>query len=238
MKLSDSMMPLVAYARQLAQSPRGDAAEVALRLDILIERARDHAACAGAPEADVDDALFAVCAWIDEALMNSGWYDADRWTLRLLQKRHFDTSHAGVVFFERLDALDGARANVLAVYLLCLQLGFRGRYGYDGGSRPLDAIRRRALDALSAHASLPAEGEPPFPAAYPDDGYPDDGYPDDGYPDDAGHPRAAAANARTRRRIALAGLNVGLPLAILLSLYLIYHVVIVRMVDSVFPRLQ
>ncbi|KGT03491.1 hypothetical protein JT30_6008 [Burkholderia pseudomallei] len=40
MKLTDSMMPLVAYARQLAQSPRGDAAEVALRLDILIERAR------------------------------------------------------------------------------------------------------------------------------------------------------------------------------------------------------
>ncbi|MCD4548242.1 type VI secretion system protein TssL, partial [Burkholderia pseudomallei] len=166
MKLTDSMMPLVAYARQLAQSPRGDAAEVALRLDILIERARDHAACAGAPAADVDDALFAVCAWIDEALLNSGWDDADRWTLRLLQKRYFDTSHAGVVFFERLGTLDGARASVLEVYLLCLRLGFRGRYGYDGGDGPLDAIRQRALDALSAHAPPCAAGEPPFPAAY------------------------------------------------------------------------
>ncbi len=28
MKLTDSMMPLVAYARQLARSPRGAAAEV------------------------------------------------------------------------------------------------------------------------------------------------------------------------------------------------------------------
>ncbi|MCS0467895.1 DotU family type IV/VI secretion system protein, partial [Burkholderia mallei] len=51
-------------------------------------------------------------------------------------------------------------------------------------------------------------------------------------------PHAAAAKARTRRRIARAGLSVGLPLAILLSLYLIYHVVIVRMVDAVYPRLQ
>ncbi|PNX14753.1 type VI secretion system protein ImpK, partial [Burkholderia pseudomallei] len=41
MKLTDSMMPRVADARQLAQSPRGDAAEVALRPDILSERARD-----------------------------------------------------------------------------------------------------------------------------------------------------------------------------------------------------
>ncbi|AHE29871.1 type VI secretion system [Burkholderia pseudomallei] len=221
MKLTDSMMPLVAYARQLAQSPRGDAAEVALRLDILIERARDHAACAGAPAADVDDALFAVCAWIDEALLNSGWDDADRWTLRLLQKRYFDTSHAGVVFFERLGTLDGARASVLEVYLLCLRLGFRGRYGYDGGDGPLDAIRQRALDALSAHAPPCAAGEPPFPAAYAHAG-----------------PHAAAAKARTRRRIARAGLSVGLPLAVLLSLYLIYHVVIVRMVDAVYPRLQ
>ncbi|WP_306795612.1 DotU family type IV/VI secretion system protein [Burkholderia sp. GbtcB21] len=221
MRLSHSMMPLVAYAGQLAQSPRGDAAEVALRLDILIERARDHAACTGARQADVDDALFAVCAWIDEALLNSGWHDADRWTLRLLQKRYFDTSHAGVAFFERLDAFEGARANVLEVYLLCLQLGFRGRYGYDGGSQALDAIRLRALDALSAHAPPCAPGDPPFPAAYPQ-------------PD----PRTVAAKARARRRIALAGLKFGLPFAILLSLYLIYHVVIVRMVDSVFPRLQ
>lgn len=225
MKLSDSMMPLVAYARQLAQSPRGDAAEVALRLDILIERARDHAACAGAPEADVDDALFAVCAWIDEALLNSGWSDAERWTLRLLQKRYFDTSHAGVVFFERLDALDGARADVLDVYLLCLQLGFRGRYGYDGGSGPLDAIRQRALDALSAHAPPCAAHALPFPAAYP-------------HAETQPGAHAIAAKARARRRIALAGRNFGLPLAILLSLYLIYHAVIVRMVDSVFPKLQ
>lgn len=218
MKLSDSMMPLVAYARQLAQAPHGDATEVALRLDVLIERARDHAACAGAHQADVEDALFAVCAWIDEALLNSGWHDADRWTLGLLQKRHFDTSHAGVAFFERLDALDGARANVLEVYLLCLQLGFRGRHGYDDGDRGLDAIRLRALDALSAHVP---PGEPPFPAAYPRPG-----------------PHAVAAKARARRRIARAGLNFGLPLAILLSLCLIYHVVVVRMIDSVFPRLQ
>ncbi|KVD73641.1 type VI secretion system protein ImpK [Burkholderia sp. ABCPW 14] len=218
MKLSDSMMPLVAYARQFTQHPRGDAAEVALRFEILIESARDHAACGGASEADVDDALFAVCAWIDEAILNSGWDDADRWTLRLLQKRYFDTSHAGVEFFERLETLDGERADVLEVFLLCLRLGFRGRYGYDGDSRPLEAIQRRAIEALSAQAASRAAGEPPFPAAY------------------AGiESHATVAKARAHRRIGFAGLNFGLPLAILLSLYLIYHIVIARMVDSVLP---
>ncbi|AOJ73482.1 MULTISPECIES: DotU family type IV/VI secretion system protein [Burkholderia] len=221
MKLSDSMMPLVAYARQFAQHPRGDAAEVALRFEYLIESARDHAACAGVSEIDVDHALFAVCAWIDEALLNSGWDNADRWTLRLLQKHYFDTSHAGVEFFERLETLDGERADVLEVFLLCLQLGFRGRYGYDGGSRPLDVIRQRAIEALSAEAASRAEGEPLFPAAYT-----------------GIESHATVAKARAHRRIRLAGLNFGVPLAILLSLYVIFHVVIARMVDSVLPTLQ
>ncbi|KVP81062.1 type VI secretion system protein ImpK [Burkholderia ubonensis] len=221
MKLSDSLMPLFTYAQQFAHHPRGDAAEISLRLDVLIEGARDRAARAGVSEADVDDAMFAVCAWIDEALLNSGWDDADRWTQWLLQERYFDTSHAGVTFFERLEALDAARRNVLEVYLLCLHLGFRGRYGYDGGDQPLDAVRQRALEALSSSSCPPTEGEPQFLAAYPDVAL-----------------HAAAVKSRRRRRAALASLTVGLPLAILLSLHLVYHVVIIRMIDSVLPRLQ
>ncbi|WP_323117715.1 DotU family type IV/VI secretion system protein [Burkholderia alba] len=218
-RLSDSLMPLFAYARQLTQHPRGEAAEAAMWLDAQIESARAHAARAGIDDTDVDDALFAACAWIDEAVLNSRWAQAAHWTPHLLQQRYFDTSHAGVGFFERLEALDATRAPVLEIYLLCLRLGFRGRYGYDPDGQPLDAILRRTLDKLGVDAS--ADGEPPFPAAYAGGESPD-----------------AARRARTRRRLARAGLDFGLPLAILLSIGLLYHVVILHMVDSTLSKLR
>lgn len=219
--LSDSLMLLISYARLLAQNPSGDATEVALRLDTLIEAARDNAARAGTAKADVDDALFAVCAWIDEALLNSGWESADQWTLRLLQKRYFDTSHAGIEFFERIERLDRTRANVLEIYLLCLQFGFSGRYGYGGDRQSLEEVRQRALDLLSSEAGATEGGEPLFPDAYA-----------------CADPSDETARAKARRRhIARTGMSFGLPLAILLMLYLIYHIVIWQMVDSVLPQL-
>ncbi|KML54616.1 type VI secretion system protein ImpK [Burkholderia cepacia] len=222
MKLSDSLMPLFAYVRLFLQSPRGDVAEVAQRIDALIENARNHAVRIGTTNSDFDDALFAVCAWTDETLLNSGWDDADCWTQQLLQKRHFDTSHAGVEFFERIDHLDGARGNVLEIYLFCVKLGFRGRYGYDDNRQPLDEIQRRASEILSADVPMPAEGESPFPAAYA-----------------CTDPCDAAARALARRRrLKLTSLNFGVPLATLLSLYLIYHIIILTMVNSALPKLQ
>ena len=65
----------------------------------------------------------------------------------LLQEELFGQTDAGVVFFEKLAAFQSRRdseqlANILEVYLLCLLLGFEGRY--SGGMRSeLDGIAER-----------------------------------------------------------------------------------------------
>lgn len=101
----------------------------------------------------IEDARYAVYAWVDEKLLNAERPDAAAWMPRSLQCRYFSTTEAGQGFFVRLnDLLDtlgiprdveenlaprlelaGALPenrpgrDVLDVFALCLLYGFRGR---------------------------------------------------------------------------------------------------------------
>jgi type VI secretion system protein ImpK len=82
---------------------------------------------------DVRDTHFAVVAFLDEMILNSKDPVRAEWEQRTLQQDLFGTTDAGVVFFDRLDQFRSRRdseqlADVLEVYLLCLLLGFEGRY--------------------------------------------------------------------------------------------------------------
>ena len=85
-----------------------------------------------APE-DVNLAMFAVVAFLDESVLNSGQAMFADWPRRPLQEELFGGHMAGELFFQYLDQLlrrpDGDdTADVLEVYAQCLLLGFRGRY--------------------------------------------------------------------------------------------------------------
>ncbi|MBQ9537214.1 MAG: DotU family type IV/VI secretion system protein [Desulfovibrionaceae bacterium] len=107
----------------------------------------------------LDDARFAVYAFVDEKMLNAPREDAALWTAQSLQWRYFQTSQAGSMFFTLLDnllaelkvptsehgvQLDLAQRlewavklnkqsvgyGVLSVFALCLLYGFQGRL-YD-----------------------------------------------------------------------------------------------------------
>lgn len=136
------------------------------------------AIAAGYDQKDIRDADFAVVAFLDSVILNSSGTTRAEWERKTLQEELFGNTDAGVVFFEKLDGLRSRRdsdelADVLEVYLLCLLLGFEGRY--SGGllaeldviaektRRRIEDIRGRSPD-LSPAAALPA-GPPVVPPA-------------------------------------------------------------------------
>ena len=107
---------------------------------------------------DLRQALFAVVAWVDEALLTSGWADAEGWRRHLLQRQHFGVSNAGVAFFERLNQVDAGNAAVEEVYLMCLALGFQGRFGHGGQAAEREVIRQALLGRVLARAPQEVAG--------------------------------------------------------------------------------
>jgi type VI secretion system protein ImpK len=121
-----------------------------------------------APE-DYDQARFAICAWIDEAVMNSSWNDRSTWQREPLQLKFYQTTNAGELFFERLNVLAAHQNDVREVYYLCLAMGFKGRYGNVEDSFLLDQLKTSNLKVLTgASIGLPSLKKAElFPEAYP-----------------------------------------------------------------------
>lgn len=190
MALVDRFLPAAAFAALLAREPQMH--------DVSFETARAdmdrllNEAVQGSQEyrpEETQDALFAVCAFADEAVLSSQWPGRGEWLKRSLQRQHFSTVNAGEEFYARLAALcdkasgkhgaggiggegglfeDADRSaslrEVLEVFAACLTLGFTGRYYGDKGREALAAITRESLDRLMVRA--PSLGDHLFPEAY------------------------------------------------------------------------
>lgn len=94
--------------------------------DTMMQNGRE----ARIPEADMNDAKFALAAFADEVVFHSQWPGKTQWLSNPLQYQFFQLNTAGDVFFDKLNALHGQRnrANVAQIYFLCLALGFQGKY--------------------------------------------------------------------------------------------------------------
>ena len=167
MRLTDCYIEVVAFVKLFLRHPTHDYDEFRARVDQTLETARQKARSAGTPE-ECESALFAVVAWLDEAVLCSQWDQADRWKTNLLQKIHFNTTRAGVEFFTRLDALPHTYRNAREVYYTCLLLGFRGQYVLGSDQLALEMLTRRTLDSLVDDANNTGleEGAVLFPLAY------------------------------------------------------------------------
>lgn len=142
-------------------------ADVSQRLDSEIAKAQSLALRSNIMGSDFEQGLFAVLAWADEKLLASAWTGARRWSRHLLQKKYFNTTKAGVEFFDRLHGLPSGKKEVREVYALCLALGFSGRYGYERDLQGLREIRAQLNQALGTSAeSLGGVTEHIFPDAY------------------------------------------------------------------------
>jgi type VI secretion system protein ImpK len=120
---------------------------------------------------DIKLAIFAVVAFVDESVLNLRLPVFADWPRRPLQEELFGHHVAGEIFFKNLQDLLGKNdsqdlADLLEVYLMCLLLGFAGRYSL-GDRGELKAITsavdqkirriRGSAVALSPAWELPPE---------------------------------------------------------------------------------
>ncbi|MBI5896568.1 MAG: DotU family type IV/VI secretion system protein [Desulfobacterales bacterium] len=189
MALIDHFMPPMAFAAMLASEENlATTSFETARADM--DRLLDQAVAKARLEkpGQADDALFAVCAFADEAILDSTWPGREAWMRRKLQETRFQTANAGLEFYERLELLcadctpeaagavaanepatapdDGEQRELLEVYVACLTLGFRGKYNDAQGQAQVDRLAGANLRRLLADSGLPDEKI--FPEAYAD----------------------------------------------------------------------
>jgi type VI secretion system protein ImpK len=126
------------------------------------------------PQEDYEAARFAVCAWIDEGILNSSWNQKQMWQREQLQRFFYGTTEAGEEFFERLNNLGPHQREVREVYFLCLALGFSGRYCHPGDEPLLEHLKTSNLRLLmGSSVGTPSLGRRDlFPEAYPAESMP------------------------------------------------------------------
>lgn len=151
------------------------------RIKAALQEIERVAVAGGYDNRDVKDTHFAVVAFLDEVILHSKDPVRTEWEHRTMQQDLFGQSDAGVVFFEKLEQFRSRRdseqlADILEVYLLCLLLGFEGRYA--GGKRgeleaQMDSLRMRIeyirgrADQISPFGNLPPAADPAMPAKRP-----------------------------------------------------------------------
>lgn len=122
----------------------------------------------GYPAEFVRASVYGAVALLDESMHATGDAIAMQWAARPLQDEIFGDNIAGEAFYEQVDDLlrrqDSAYVvDALEVQLLCLALGFRGRYAAD------DSPERRTLQAairekiLRVRGGLPPLSPQPLP---------------------------------------------------------------------------
>ncbi len=113
-----------------------------------LKQAEAEAASRGYDAQYIKFAKFAVVAFLDESILNSGNPVFADWPRRPLGEELFQSHLAGEIFFQGLERLLTAKdspelGDLLEVYYLCLLLGYRGRYGVSGPESP-----RAIMDAV------------------------------------------------------------------------------------------
>jgi type VI secretion system protein ImpK len=98
------------------------------------------------------DARFAVVAFLDESVLNLRSAVFADWVRKPLQEELFGVHVGGEIFFRNLERLmsqvdSPVLADILEVYLLCLALGYAGRYSVSGKGE-LKTIRDTVLQRV------------------------------------------------------------------------------------------
>lgn len=108
---------------------------------------------------------YVLCAFIDEAVLNTMWGSNSIWTSQsLLSSLHNETS-GGEKFFVILDNLlrdPNADLNLLELMFICISLGFKGQYAVmDRGLEKLEELRNIVFDHIRRRrAEFPQELSP------------------------------------------------------------------------------
>jgi type VI secretion system protein ImpK len=146
-------------------------------IDGMLKSLEEQGAKRGYKEQQLQNAKFALVAFVDETVLAGGFPLREEWELNPLQLQYFKEALAGNKFYDRLDGLlkeVESEADVVEVYYLCLLLGFKGKYDVfledqlpgviDKVAEHLRRAGRLRAGALSPHGLLNDQPEPPPPA--------------------------------------------------------------------------
>ncbi|MCP4672239.1 MAG: DotU family type IV/VI secretion system protein [Desulfobacula sp.] len=152
MRLSDCFTDLIAYVLfVLKKNQEGSPAFDLVRSDVerLNTKSKQQQESTGFSDQDYDLARFAVFAWIDEAILKSGWEGKSTWQFEQLQRKFYQTANAGELFFKNLNSIGPHQNEVREVYFLCLSLGFTGQYCNAGDELLLDQLKTSNLKLIT-----------------------------------------------------------------------------------------
>lgn len=142
MGLSPLFIPLMAYVRSIERQSNPVAQQVHDQLQALIQAAREQAIINEVAHDRFSDALFPVVAWSDERLANlAAWRETHDWRAFMLARKLYATTVAGVMFFERLQALAPEDNELREIFVLCLCMNFLGRYAQNPNDPALVQLR-------------------------------------------------------------------------------------------------
>ncbi|MCK5099812.1 MAG: DotU family type IV/VI secretion system protein, partial [Desulfobacteraceae bacterium] len=89
----DCMTELFAYTYYLSEqlnTSKMEYSKVAENYNRLISQAKERGKSAGISKSIFNKSLFPVFAWIDEALLETGWDHKQEWVKNSLQKKYFN----------------------------------------------------------------------------------------------------------------------------------------------------
>lgn len=146
------------------RQPIPDAATFRYQFREALKLADAEARKRGYTAEDIQLAIFAVVAFLDESILNLRSPIFADWPRQPLQEEFFGHHIAGEVFFQHLQRLLGANENhttadVLEVFYLCLLLGFAGRYSI-GGRGELRALMEQTAEKIRRIRKTPPDLSP------------------------------------------------------------------------------
>jgi type VI secretion system protein ImpK len=162
------LVAYVAYFLKSAAKKQQPFEQIKARVDSMLSAAHNEASERfGLVDADL--ARFAVCAWIDEAILSSGWNEKANWQKEPLQLKYYNTLASGEIFFEKMNALGIQSNDAREVFYLCLAMGFMGRYCKPEDKFLLEQLKTSNLKVLmGSSAGIPTLKKMQlFPEAYP-----------------------------------------------------------------------
>src|ERR1700722_4973943 len=160
---SAPLLQLLGRLRNTYSQPNpGDLRERAIQqIRIFEQAARDG----GVPMDQLRPAHYALCASLDDVVLNTPWGSAGGWAARSLVSSFHQEVRSGERFFDLLGQMrqnPGTFLPVLELMYLCLSLGFQGRYRLSPrGPGELDRLRE------DLYAIIVRQGQPTDPALAP-----------------------------------------------------------------------
>jgi len=154
------LLQLLARLRTTAHAP--DAGDLYGRATQALRNFEQQARAAGVPPEQVRPAHFALCAAIDDAVLNTPWGAASGWTRRpLVSVFHPNETDDAFRMLARLQAEPAPKLPAIEIFYLCLSLGFMGRYRQaPRGAADLDRIRAAANTLIVGAQKITPELSP------------------------------------------------------------------------------